>query len=310
MKYEIMLGILFELLSKKTVTAAYLASKYDVSVRSIYRYIKSIELAGIPVYTNRGNGGGFQIIDTFKFSSTFFTQEEYEKVIQVLSTITDEVPNKLLTSVINKLKAATRNEYSRFDIKSGNLIIDSGNWGDTVGYKSKLKVLQTAIDENMKLSIKYHDRNGAVSERIIEPHVLVFKQGLWYAYAYCELRKEFRFFKTGRIEQARILPEKFIRRELSKEDLPLDFWHNTVNAEEITMEVSDAVLSDVEEWLGIENVHKENGKNLAVATLPYDNGLISKIMSFGSGLRVLSPKKLALSVKETADVIANNYKKI
>ena len=302
-----MLGILFELLSKKTVTAAYLASKFEVSVRSIYRYIKSIELAGIPIYTNRGNGGGFQIIDTFKFSSTFFTQEEYEKVIQVLTSITDEVPNRLLTSVINKLKAATRNEYSRFDIKSGNLIIDSGNWGDTVGYKSKLKVLQTAIDETYKLSIKYHDRNGIVSERIIEPHVLVFKQGLWYTYAYCELRKEFRFFKTGRIEQARILPEKFIRKDLTREDLPLDFWHNSVNTEEITMEVSNNVLSDVEEWLGIENVHKENGKNIAIATLPYDNGLVSKIMSFGSGIKVLSPHKLSQTIKDTANIIADNY---
>ena len=47
MKYEIMMSILFELLSKKTVPAKYLADKYEVSVRSIYRYINCIELAEI-----------------------------------------------------------------------------------------------------------------------------------------------------------------------------------------------------------------------------------------------------------------------
>ena len=52
-----------------------------------------------------------------------------------------------------------------------------------------------SIEDQKRLNIRYHDRNGDITERTIEPHVIVFKQGLWYVYAYCNLRNEFRFFK-------------------------------------------------------------------------------------------------------------------
>ena len=51
MKFEIMMRILFELMSKKSVKASYLAQKFEVSVRSIHRYLNCLELAGVPIYT-------------------------------------------------------------------------------------------------------------------------------------------------------------------------------------------------------------------------------------------------------------------
>lgn len=306
MKYEIMLGILFDLLAKKSVTASYLAEKYEVSKRSIYRYINCIEMAGIPIYTNRGNGGGFAIVDTYKLPSSFMTITELEQTISTLSAICDGVPNKTLESAVNKLKATIKNEYVNFDLKAGNLIIDGGPWGDTVGYKSKLITLQKCIDGNLQLSIKYHDRNGDVSERVIDPYIIVFKQGLWYIFAYCHLRGDFRLFKTGRIEYAQILNTTFIRQDISKITLPLDFWHNNLRAEEIMLEIDKSCLSDVEEWLGIENVKEENGKFIASVKLPYDDGLVSKLISFGGGVKVLSPdnlkEKLMLKAKEIVSI--------
>ena len=309
MKFEIMLKILFELLSKKCVKASYLADKYEVSVRSIHRYINSLEFAGVPIYTSRGNNGGFSIVDTYKLSSTFMTINELEQIISTLSAITSSVPNKTIESAINKLKSTTRNEYSGFDIKSGNLIIDAGPWGDTVGYKSKLIIIQQSIEECKKLSIRYHDRNGEITERVIEPHVIVFKQGLWYVYAYCNLRNEFRFFKTGRIEQATLVNEKFDRQDLSKMNLPLNFWHENLPSECVTLEIDKNSLSDIEEWLGIEKIENINGKFFATASLPYDKGLVSKLMSFGTGVKVLSPEKLKLEIKQYATDIVNSYKK-
>ena len=307
MKFEIMLKILFELMSKKCVKAQYLADKFEVSVRSIHRYINALELAGVPIYTLRGNQGGFAIIDTYKFSSTFMSVKEFEQTINALSAITESVPNKELNNVINKLKSVTRNEYSGFDVKGGNLIIDAGPWGDTVGYKSKLVVIQRSIEECKKLQIRYHDRNGDVTERTIEPHVIVFKQGLWYIFAYCYLRNEFRFFKTGRIEQATVLEEKFVRRDLSNKELPLNFWHNSVETSEVVLEIDKKCLSDVEEWLGIENVETINGKHFATVNLPYDDGLVTKIMSYGNEIKVVSPKKLKTRISEFAKEILTNY---
>lgn len=307
MKHEIMIAILFELLAKRCVNSSYLAEKYGVSKRSIYRYLNSLEMAGVPLYTIRGNGGGVAIVDTYRISSTYLTVNEFDQVINALSAINVGVDNKTLSAVITKLQAVSKNEYSGFDIKSGNLVIDGGPWGDTVGYKNKLKLLQKCIDENAQLSIKYHDRNGTVTERVIDPHIIVFKQGLWYVFAYCNLREDFRFFKTGRIEQAQITGTKFTRRDLAK-DLPFDFWHNSVQTVDVDMEISKDVLSDVEEWLGIENVEEVGGKHLAHVKLPNDDGLVSKIMSYGKGIKVLAPKELKTKIKTFANEIINNYK--
>lgn len=307
MKFETMINILFEMLSKKTVQAKYLAQKYDICTRTVVRYINCLDLAGVPIYSTRGRNGGYHIMDTFRLSSTFMTVKEFEQVINSLTSIVSSVPDKTLTSAINKLKATVKPEYGGFDIKSGNLIIDGGPWGDTVGYKAKLQVLEQSLNETRELFIRYHDRNGVVSERVIEPHVIVFKQGIWYVYAYCRLRNEFRFFKTGRIETATILDAKFTRRDLSKQDLPLDFWHNSVKAERVVMEIDKSVVSDVEEWLGIENVKPENDRYIADVSLPFDDGLVSKIMSYSSGIKVRAPERLKDKIKATALAVAGKY---
>ncbi len=307
MKNEITIAILFDLLSKKTVKASYLAKKYEISVRTVHRYVATLEGAGVPIYSTRGRDGGFSIVDTYRFPATFMTVNEYEKTIDALTAVAGSFPDKDLSSAINKLKSSVKNEYSGFDVKAGNLIIDAGPWGDAVGYKSKLKLIQKSIEERKKLSVRYHDRNGNVSERVIRPHVIVFKQGLWYVFAYCELRKDFRFFKTGRIESATLLNDVFIRQDLSKMDLPLDFWHNSVKAERVEMLVEPSVLSDVEEWLGIENVEKTGDKFYARAALPFDDGLVTKIMSFGGGIKVLSPKELKFKIIEKTRELLKIY---
>ena len=308
MKFEIMMGILFDLLSKRCVTAKYLADKYEVSVRSIYRYINSLEYAGVPLYSIKGNNGGFSIVDQYKLSSTFMTVKEFEQIINALTAINEGLPNKALESAITKLKSTKKNEYAGFNVSSGNLILDAGPWGDTDGYKSKLLLLQRGIEENLKLKIKYHDRNGEISERTIEPHYIVFKQGLWYVYAFCEVRNEFRFFKTGRIENIILLEEKFTRKEINRNELPLDYWHQSTIAELIEFEVDKSVLSDIEEWIGIENVNKEKGKFIARAKLPYDNGLVSKLISFGDKIKVISPTNLKNTLIDVANSLINKYR--
>ncbi len=307
MKYEIMLSILFELLSNRGVSAKTLAQKYEVSERSIYRYVNCIELAGVPIYTTRGRTGGFSIVDTYRLSSTFMTSAEFEQTINALNGLCETVPNKELASAILKLKAVRKKEYDGFNVKSGNLIIDAGPWGDAIYYKAKLKAVSTCIEKNLQLFIKYHDRNGQISERVIDPHVIVLKQGLWYVFAYCHLRNEFRFFKTGRIENATVLTEHFVRQDISKMDLPLDFWHSETEVIDVKIEVSKQYLSDVAEWLGVENITEENGKIIGKAKLPDDEGLVSKLMSFSGGIKVIEPMELKKKIKTRAQELLDIY---
>lgn len=309
MKFEIMMSILFELLAKKHVSAKYLSDKYGVSRRSIYRYVENLEFAGVPVYRIRGNGGGFSLVDTYRLSSTFLTSDEFSAVTNAIAGICAELPDHNLENALLKIKATRKNEYSGFDVRSGNLVIDGGPWGDTRGYKCKLNVLSRCANENFVLHIRYHDRNGTVTERDIEPHVIVFKQGQWYVYSFCRLRNQFRFFKTGRIEQAIILKEKFTRKEINSGELPFEKFFDTSEAKDVVFEVYESKRSDVEEWLGVENVFNEDGKTIARASLPFDDGLVMKIMGYGNGIKVISPSVLKEKIVCQANEIINNYKK-
>ena len=308
MKIEYILRILFDLTSKRIVSSNYLCQKYGISKRSVYRYIDCLDAAGVPIYTVRGKGGGFAVVDTYRISSTFMTRNEFEATINALTGIVGVVPDQTLSAAIDKLRALRKNEYSGFEIKSGGLIIDAGPWGDASGYKSKLAVITKSIEDCKSLFIRYHDRNGEITERTIDPHVIVFKQGLFYVYAYCHLRNDFRFFKTGRIENATVTSKTFTKQSFKESDLPLDFWHNSVKAKFVLMEIDKSVLSDVEEWLGIENVERVGDKFVARAALPYDNGLVSKIMNFGKGIRVISPANLKEQIRANAEAIIDNYR--
>lgn len=308
MKFEIMMRILIDLMSKKVVSAKYLAEKYGVSTRSIYRYVETIESANVPIYTTRGAQGGFSIVDTFRINSSFLTRKEFEQTISALSSICNEVPNKTLTGVIDKLKSTFKKEDSNLNLSSGNLVIDSSPWGDSKQYKGKLATIENCVETQTMLEISYHDRNVIKTTRKIEPHIIVFKQGLWYVYAYCHLRNSFRFFKIGRIEKAIILEEKFERKIVKKEDLPLSFWNSNESVmENVVLQLTSSTLSEVEDWLGIESIEKIKGVYYASAMLPIDNGLVSKIMSYGKNVKVIKPNSLKEKVKTFANEIASVY---
>ena len=74
------------------------------------------------------------------------------------------------------------------------------------------------------------------------------------------------------------------------------------------LEIDKKCLSDVEEWLGIENIKIVNDKHVAEVKLPYDNGLISKIISYGNGIKVISPLELSKEIKKYAQDILDAYK--
>ncbi len=303
MKYEVMLGMLFDLLNKRRVTAQALAAKYDISQRSVYRYIDEMICAGVPIDLSRGTGGGIYISDSYKLPRGFMTAEEYRKAIDALLAMDEQLNDETLKSAIGKLQSQIKLERKDLTI-SGNILIDSGTWGDTQRFSGKLALIERAIEQQERLKIEYVSRNGEQSSRTILPHLLVFKQNIWYVYAFCEVRKAFRLFKLGRIRAIFNTDTLFLPHPYSREDIPLQFWHTEKTEIEATFRISPSALPFAEEWLGIENIVEQEGEHFATVTLPDDQSLVGKILSVGSGFTVLSPSSLAEKVKAEAKKIA------
>lgn len=301
-----MTGILFTLLAKRKVSAGELAAKYTVSVRSIYRYVDELTIAGIPIDVQRGPNGGIYISDTFKLPKGFMTKEEYARAIEAMLTMNAQLKDPALESAIQKLSAQVKSEKQDLTL-SGDILVDSGTWGDEHSFSEKLSLVKRAIEEREALDIDYISRGGERTQRRIYPHLLVYKQNIWYVYAYCTVRDAFRLFKLGRMRTVLSSGERFEKKSFRREDIPLRFWHDGESAILARFEISPEALPFAEEWLGVENVQKQGEKYFSEVCLPDDESLVGKILSVGAGFKVLSPNSLAERVKQAAESIAASY---
>ncbi len=306
MKFEIMLGILFTLLERRRTTAPELAAKYGVSTRTVYRYVDEMTIAGVPLDIARGPRGGIYISDAFKLPKGLLTKAEYRKTIDAMLAMNEQTGDADLAAAIGKLSAQVKREKQDLTV-SGNILVDSGTWGDSRKFSEKLALVERASESCKALDVDYVSREGIHSHRRIYPHLLVYKQNIWYVYAYCTERDAFRLFKLGRMRSIVETGITFEKLPFNREDIPLNFWHDTNEAVEAVFGISPEALPFAEEWLGIENIRTKDGKHYSEVKLPNDEALIGKILSAGTGFKVISPRSLAEKVQREAELIAKNY---
>lgn len=307
MKYQIMLGILFTLLSARKKSAGALAAKYHCSVRSVYRYVEELIVAGIPIDVGRGANGGIWISDAYKLPKGFMTKEEYARTVEAMLAMLEQTGDETLRAALEKITSGMKREKSDAAL-SGNILVDSGTWGDERRFSEKLAITDRAISEREALEIDYVDREGETSKRKILPHLLVYKQNIWYVYAFCNTRNAFRLFKLGRMRSILQTGETFERLDFSRDEIPLSFWRDDENDLDVRLQIAPEKLPFAEEWLGVENIRRENGLFLADVTLPDDDALIGKILSAGAGLTVLAPPELKTRVQTESERIVAQYR--
>ena len=308
MKFSILIDILFDLLIKRKATAPYFAEKHGISVRTVYRYIDLLSIT-VPVYVKRGRDGGICISDSYKLPVGFMTKEEYDAAIESLTAMYAQLPQERFLSAMRKLSAQMKTEARELSLSGdiGTILVDGGTWGDTRSFSERLRLAEECIQSRTVLEIEYHARTGEKTQRKIEPHVLVYKQSVWYLYAFCHEQRAFRLFRLGRIFSAVKTEESFTRREVKREEIPLQFWTSEAQSVEATFAFSKDVLVSAQDWLGVENLRKNGDEWTACVSLPFDDNLIRQILALGAGVKVLSPVSLRERVKNTAQEILKTY---
>ncbi len=307
MKLQTLIEILFILLSRTKVTAKYLSDRFNLSLRTIYRYIDELSLV-VPIYNTRGRNGGYQVSETYKLPASFFTKSESEFLKGVLSNMNDEVNSQTLSKILDKITAVAKKSDDNERLNFGNLIIDGGPWGDVEGHKKTVTFFENAIEENKVVHLSYLNKNGESSDREVEPHTLILKQGLWYVYAYCQRKNEFRLFKLARVEKANHTGKTFTRRNTENLKEALNNWYDNLSSKSVTLLVDKSIKADVEEWLGVDKVKAlADGAIHATFNLPIDDILVGKILSFKSKVTVLEPATLKEAVKSAASDVAKLY---
>ena len=306
MKAQTLIGILFTLLSCRRISAGELAAKYGCSERTIFRYVDELTCAGIPIDVSRGIGGGICISDAYKLPHGILTRPEAARMHEALLAINEQLRDPALASAIEKFESQYMGKCS-LPSSLGNIYVDSGSWGDTRQFSDKLALVERAVEEREALRIDYVSREGEKTHRVILPHLLVYKQNIWYVFAFCRMRNEFRLFKIGRMRTILNTGETFERLPFTREDIPLSFWTDDETCVNARFALSEESIPFAEEWLGVEAVYEKDGRKYAEATLPDDDSLVGKILSAGTGFTVLAPVELAARVQKAAETIAAAY---
>lgn len=193
-------AIITQLQSKRLVTASYLAEKHNVSIRTIYRDIRTLEKSGIPVVTEEGKG--YSIMEGYHLPPVLFTEDEANALITVEQLV---IKNKDLSlsenvsSAIEKIKSILR--YSQKG--NADLLADRVYFA---GYQNQEKTsnnlmqIQSAIIHFLLLKIVYRSFEKKKTTRNIEPFAIYSINGNFLLIAFCRLRKDFRAFRIDFIE--------------------------------------------------------------------------------------------------------------
>jgi predicted DNA-binding transcriptional regulator YafY len=191
------------------VSGAELAQEIDVSLRTLYRDIASLQAMGAEI---EGEAGiGYILRPSLLLPPLMFTEEQIEALAvgaQWVARKTDEDLAQAARDAIAKIAAVLPDDL-RERLHDDALVV-SGRPVAKVGLD--LTLARRAMREERKLKIAYVDPEGRRSERVIWPFVLGFMEATRLLVAWCELRMDFRTFRTDRFEHAELLPDRFPRR--------------------------------------------------------------------------------------------------
>ncbi len=303
MKYAILLSILSDLLEKRRLTAAYFAEKYDVSPRTVYRYVEILSSA-LPVQIKRGRGGGICLSDAYTLPVNFMTAEEYETAIEALSIAYSQHLDERFLIAKRKLSAQIKAE-TRTPALSGsaqNVFVCNEL---SFRQQEKAQRMEECIRDRLVTEVEYLNETGEKIKDKIEPHALVFRENAGYVYAFSYKNRDFTFLPLGSILFLLRLNERFRKRPFSQTELlPHPNEEDEVQAR---LEIAPHAVASARERFGAEALYQKNGNWYAELSLSREDTAVQVLLSLGAGVRVLSPPSLREKLRAAAEEIVKNH---
>lgn len=299
MKVDRLIGIITILQRHKKVTAAFLADKFEVSTRTINRDINAICQAGIPIVTEQGKNGGISIMPGFVLDTTVFTEEELGSILTGVKTLDSVSKHSLSKSLIGKL-----GNTDSIELPETMMIDLSSFYKDDLA--SKIELIRSAIRENKCISFRYCYKKGE-ADKLIEPHLLVFKWSSWYVFGYCNLRKAFRMYKLRRLWDLKVTNDEFCKRSYEAE--VQNFGNNMTDKYIITAIYDFSVKYRLVEEYGPNSFSEmEDGSLYAEWGFTNQEEAVNWFLSFGSNVKIISPADMVEKMKKVLLDMQENYK--
>lgn len=320
MRADRLLSLLMLLQGNGIMTARELSEELEVSERTIYRDVEALSIAGVPVYTERGPGGGVTLLESFRTNLTGLTTDEVQALfmLSIPAPLAQLGVTRELKTALLKLAAALPEAYRQDQERSRQRIhLDSSWWFQADEAVPHLQVVQQALWEDRLLQLTYQSYFGAKIEQVVSPFGLIAKTNVWYlVYAWEGI---IRALRVSHIIDVVVLPETFKRPD----DFNLvAFWDDWCKEFEesrslypVIVRVSPALLPQLAGYFGdrihINLVHAglPDAEGWVTITYPFDSfeAARTRLLGFGRAVEVLGPEPLRRSVIDFAQQISDFY---
>jgi predicted DNA-binding transcriptional regulator YafY len=297
-------AILIQLQSKRVVKAQEIADRFNISLRTVYRDIKTLDEAGIPVIGEAGIG--FSIMEGYRLPPVMFTQEEATALLtaeKLVDKLTDQSTRETYRAAMYKIRAVLRlTERDHLENMEQHIeVVESPYFSKTKNETAYLQQILKAIGSRSVLNIDYFaEHSQQSSNRNIEPVGIFFMGRSWYLIAWCNLRSDYRTFKLENIRYLSITAISF-----NKEHPALQSFLNKVSAEKELHTVVIRVDKEVMRWLGEQKYYhgfvsqQEAGDKIELrflsSSLP---GFARWYMLFGEMAEIIEPAQLSTLIQQ------------
>ena len=283
MKIDRLIGILSVLLQEEQTTAPKLAEQFEVSRRTINRDIEALCMAGIPIRTVQGTGGGISIMDGYRMDRTILTSKDMQMILAGLRSLDSVSGSSYYGQLMEKIQAGS----SEFISGRDSILIDLSSWYRE-SLAPKIETIQDAISERHLIRFCYYAPSGE-SVRTVEPYYLVFRWSNWYMWGWCLKRKDFRLFKLNRMDKVSETGRCFECREASVPDLSDEkIFPGGIKVK--------ALFEPDQKWRLVEEfgpscfTENDDGRLLFTADYTDMDNLVTWMMTFGDKAEVLEDK--------------------
>ena len=283
---------------------------FEVSPRTIYRDIDAINMAGIPVLSTSGVGGGFEIMQNYKIDKNVFSTADLSAILMGLSSLSNMVRGDELANALAKVKSfIPAGRAKGIELKANQIYIDLSPWTGGGNVRPYLEIIKAALQESKLLSFEYADRYGNKTARAAEPYQLVLKSSHWYFQGYCRIRNDFRLFRLSRISNLQIQGESFTPRDYQKPRL--DFTDDLAPMQiKISLRIHKSAMDRALDYCAHEHFTPDGGEHYVVSFPFIENEYHYNILfGFGDKCECLGPPHIRSEMKRRLYDMAAIYEK-
>ncbi|MSR91275.1 helix-turn-helix transcriptional regulator [Inconstantimicrobium porci] len=300
MKIDRLFSIVNILINNKNVTAPFLAEKFNVSVRTIYRDIDVLSENGVPVYCTQGKGGGIYLMDGYSIDKTMLSDNEQKQVLAALQGL-NATGKVSVDESLSKLKSIFKKDEADW------IEIDFPTWEQSDKDKQYFDILKNCILNKKVVSFDYFSNKGEKTTRIVEPYKLVFKGYSWYVYGFCRSRKDFRFFKLCRIDNLSVTSEKYAQRKFKQIKYEYNNYASRCSTIHVKMKIDISAASRVYDEFRNGPIELIDDKFIVSADLRDDDYLYNYLFSYGDRIEVLEPVEVRDKLKSKISNMLKKY---